>query len=62
MARLLTPALARPIAPGEPDLLVEFAYQREHEMAMRPEDFLLRRSRLGLFHPDLLGSGVLAMA
>jgi glycerol-3-phosphate dehydrogenase len=62
VARLLKPALARPIVEGEPDLLVEFAYQREHEMAVRPEDFLLRRTRLGLFHPDLLRSGVLAMA
>jgi glycerol-3-phosphate dehydrogenase len=54
VARLLTPALARPIAAGEPDLLVEMAYQREHEMAVRAEDFLLRRTRLGLFHPELL--------
>ncbi len=39
---------------GEPDLLAEFAYQREQEMALAPPDFLLRRTRLGLFHPDLL--------
>ncbi len=48
------PELARPIVAGEPDLLVEFPYQRDHEMAVRPADFLLRRTRLGLFHPELL--------
>src|SRR5205085_2176937 len=48
------PALARPVVPSEPDLLVEFAYQRAEEMAVTPADFLLRRTRLGLFHPDLL--------
>ncbi len=50
----LTPELATPIVPGEPDLKVELAYQREREMAVRPEDFLLRRTHLGLFHPGLL--------
>jgi glycerol-3-phosphate dehydrogenase len=54
VARMLMPALAGPIVEGEPDLLVELDYQREHEMAIRPEDFLLRRTRLGLFHPELL--------
>ena len=49
----MTPALARPIVEGEPDLLVELVYQREQEMAVRPEDFLLRRTRLGLFHGGL---------
>jgi glycerol-3-phosphate dehydrogenase len=48
------PALARPVVPFEPDLLVEFAYQRAEEMAVMPADFLLRRTRLGLFRPDLL--------
>jgi glycerol-3-phosphate dehydrogenase len=48
------PALAEPVAAGEPDLRAEFAYQREHEMAIRPEDCLLRRTRLGLFRPELL--------
>ena len=42
------------IVPEEPDLLAEFAYQRDHEMALTPADFLLRRTRLGLFRPDLL--------
>lgn len=50
------PQGAEPFVPGEPDLCVEFAYQREHEMAMLPSDFLLRRTRLGLFHPKLLKS------
>jgi glycerol-3-phosphate dehydrogenase len=51
------PALRRRVVPDEPDLLAEFAYQRDHEMAMTPADFLLRRTRLGLFRPDLLASG-----
>jgi len=50
------PKLAQPIAPGEPDLRVELPYQREHEMALYPADHLLRRTRLGLFRPDLLRS------
>jgi glycerol-3-phosphate dehydrogenase len=49
-------ALAARIVPGEPDLLAELAYQRDHEMALRPADFLLRRTRLGLFCPGLLGA------
>ncbi len=48
------PALRAPVVLGEPDLLAEFAYQREQEMALAPADFLLRRTRLGLFHPELL--------
>jgi glycerol-3-phosphate dehydrogenase len=51
---LRQPALARPIVAGEPDLLVELAYQRDHEMAIRPEDFFLRRTRLGLYHPHMV--------
>lgn len=42
-----------PIVAGEPDLRVEHVYQREHEMAVFPEDCLLRRTRLGLIHPEL---------
>jgi glycerol-3-phosphate dehydrogenase len=49
-------ALACPVVAGEPDLLAEFAYQRDHEMAERPADFLLRRTRLGLFRHDLLAT------
>jgi len=48
------PALGRQVVDGEPDILAEFAYQRDHEMAVTPADFLLRRTRLGLFHPELL--------
>ena len=48
------PELAQPVTPGEPDLRAEFAYQRDHEMALQPADHLLRRTRLGLFHPALL--------
>jgi glycerol-3-phosphate dehydrogenase len=42
------------MVPGEPDLLVEFAFQRDQEMALCPADHLLRRTRLGLFRPELL--------
>ena len=49
------PALRGRVVEGEPDLLAEFAYQRDHEMAMTPADCLLRRTRLGLFRPELLG-------
>ncbi len=47
-------SLAKPIAEGEPDLQVELVYQREHELAVYPTDHLLRRTRLALFHPELL--------
>jgi glycerol-3-phosphate dehydrogenase len=46
--------LARPVVEGEPDLQVEFVYQRDQEMALFPDDHLLRRTRLGRFHPELL--------
>lgn len=48
------PALGKRVVADEPDLLAEFAYQRDHEMALTPSDFLLRRTRLGLFHPKLV--------
>jgi glycerol-3-phosphate dehydrogenase len=48
------PESGRPIVAGEPDLRVELLYQRDHEMAVLPEDSLLRRTRLGLFHGELL--------
>jgi glycerol-3-phosphate dehydrogenase len=48
------PGLARPVVAGEPELQAEFAYQRDHEMALYPADHLLRRTRLGLFRPELL--------
>jgi glycerol-3-phosphate dehydrogenase len=40
--------------PAEPDLLGELAYQREQEMALFPTDLLLRRSRIGMYRPELL--------
>lgn len=43
-----------PVVAGEPDVVGEFDYHREHEMAIYPADFLLRRTRLGLFYPRLL--------
>jgi glycerol-3-phosphate dehydrogenase len=48
------PALRRRVVPEEPDLWAEFAYQRDREMTLAPADFLLRRTRLGLFRPELL--------
>lgn len=39
-----------PLVPGEPDLVAELAYQRDHEMALFPADLWLRRTHLGLFH------------
>ncbi len=48
------PALAQPIHPEEPDLCAELLYQRDREMALFPADFLLRRTRIGLFHPERL--------
>jgi glycerol-3-phosphate dehydrogenase len=49
--------LAESIAPGEPDLRAELPYQRDFEMALYPADHLLRRTRLGLFRPELLAGG-----
>jgi glycerol-3-phosphate dehydrogenase len=48
------PGLGAPVVNGEPDLLAEFVYHRQKEMAQTPADCLLRRTRLGLFHPQLL--------
>ncbi|MBY0527519.1 MAG: glycerol-3-phosphate dehydrogenase [Gemmataceae bacterium] len=50
------PGLVEPVAKGEPELRVEFVYHRLHEMAQTPADSLLRRTRLGLFQPELLRS------
>jgi glycerol-3-phosphate dehydrogenase len=52
------PSLGKPIIEGEPDLRAEFAFHRDHEMACRPEDYLLRRTRLGMFHAPLLSRPV----
>jgi glycerol-3-phosphate dehydrogenase len=48
------PAGCEPVVQGEPELRGELAYQRDHEMAMFPNDHFLRRMRLGLYCPDLL--------
>jgi glycerol-3-phosphate dehydrogenase len=50
----------QPIVAGEPDLRAELLYQRDHEMVVFPADSLLRRTRLGLFHPHLLTPQVTA--
>ncbi|MCS6851233.1 MAG: glycerol-3-phosphate dehydrogenase [Gemmataceae bacterium] len=50
------PEWLQPIVSGEPDIRAELVYQRHEEMAIQPADFLLRRTRLGLFHPQLLES------
>ena len=42
------PKLARPIAPGRPDLLAEAAIAARHEQARSVADVLLRRTRLGI--------------
>jgi glycerol-3-phosphate dehydrogenase len=47
-------ALRQKVTEGEPDLLGELLYQRDQEMAVKPADFLRRRTRLGLFQPHLL--------
>jgi glycerol-3-phosphate dehydrogenase len=44
----------QPVVAGEPDVVGEWEYQRRVEMAMLPCDHLLRRSRLGVWHPELL--------
>jgi glycerol-3-phosphate dehydrogenase len=48
-------SLAEPLFHGEPDLSAEWNYQQDHEMAVTPADHWLRRTRLGLYHPELLG-------
>jgi glycerol-3-phosphate dehydrogenase len=48
------PQLKQCVVPGEPDVLVEFAYQREREMAVLAADHWLRRTRLGLFSAQAL--------
>lgn len=45
---LLGGRMSEPIVPGHPETWGELEYQREHEMAVAPSDYLLRRTRLGL--------------
>jgi glycerol-3-phosphate dehydrogenase len=49
--------MGRPVVEGEADVRAELAYQRDQEMACTLADSLLRRTRLGLFHPELLDPG-----
>lgn len=44
------------VTPNEPEVVGEWEYQRREEMAMFPADHLLRRSRIGTWHPELLES------
>lgn len=44
----------QPVVAGEPDLIGEWAYQRSEEMAITRSDLLLRRSRIGMWHEELL--------
>ena len=48
------PMLRGRVVPEEPDLLAEFAYQRDHEMALTPADFRCDGRGWALFQPDLL--------
>jgi glycerol-3-phosphate dehydrogenase len=41
---------------GEPDMAGEILYQKDQEMALFPADHLLRRMRIGMYHPALLQS------
>ncbi len=43
-----------PIIEGEPETWAELQFQAGHELAVYAADHLLRRTRLGLFHPELL--------
>ena len=48
--------------PEEPDLVGEQAYQRDREMATCPQDLFLRRSRIGMWRPELLRSASVSLA
>jgi glycerol-3-phosphate dehydrogenase len=52
-----SPEGREPVIAGEPDLRGEWAYQREHEMALTRADHLLRRSRVGMWHEEALAEG-----
>jgi glycerol-3-phosphate dehydrogenase len=49
-----SPTGREPVVAGEPDLRGEWDYQREHEMAITRADHLLRRSRVGMWHEELM--------
>jgi glycerol-3-phosphate dehydrogenase len=55
------PELARPIVPGQPDLLAEAAIAARLEQAQSVADVLLRRTRLGLLAaPELRSADAVA--
>jgi glycerol-3-phosphate dehydrogenase len=62
------PELARPIVPGQPDLLAEAVFSARNEQAQTVGDVLLRRTRLGLLDaralcaPDAEGPRAVARA
>jgi len=43
--------LGQPLIPGMPDILAEAAHAAQAEMALQPEDVLLRRTHVGLKYP-----------
>jgi glycerol-3-phosphate dehydrogenase len=45
--------LSQPVVPGMPDILAEAVHATQAEMALRPEDVLLRRTQVGLKEPSL---------
>jgi glycerol-3-phosphate dehydrogenase len=49
----------RPVVEGEADIIGEWEYQRLEEMAVTRSDHLLRRSRIGMWHPELLDGDIL---
>lgn len=60
VARVLLrdPELMEEVAGGEPERIGELVYQREREYARTPADHLFRRTRLGLYRPDLTEADV----
>lgn len=48
----------RPVVAGEADLIGEWEYQRCEEMACTRADHVLRRSRIGMWRPELLTDSV----
>ena len=51
------PSLLEPLVPGRPDLRAQELYAREHELAMRDEDVVRRRTTVWLRPESSLGSG-----
>jgi glycerol-3-phosphate dehydrogenase len=52
------PNLWSPIVEGEREIWAELQFQAGHELAVCPADHLLRRTRLALFHPELLNANL----